>query len=69
MLHTKSSQGHTPSGSGEKRFLRVFFIIYGRGGNLGSCDQGYMNKFLSHLQRSLHMEFEFNWPSGFSGEV
>ena len=66
MLHTKS-QGHRPSGSGEEDFLRVF-TIYGRGGHLGHVTRTIWTNFRSRVLRSLHMKFEFDWPSGFRGE-
>ena len=66
MLHTKS-QGHRPSGSGEVDFLRVF-TIYGRGGHLGSVTKIIWTNFRSPILRSLHMKYEFNWPSSFRGE-
>ena len=66
MLHTKS-QGHQPSGSGEEDFLRVF-TIYGRGGHLGHVTKTIWTNFCSPILRSLHMKYEFNWPSSFRGE-
>ena len=66
MLHAKS-QGHRPSGSGEEDFLRVF-TIYGHGGHLGHVTRTIFTNFCSRVLRSLHMKFEFNWPSGFRGE-
>ena len=66
MLHTKS-QGHRPSGSGEEDFLRVF-TIYGRGGHLGHVTKTIWTNFPSPILRSLHMKYEFNWPSSFRGE-
>ena len=66
MLHTKS-QGHRPSGSGEEDFLRVF-TIYGRGGHLGHVTRTICTNFHSPILRSLHMKYEFNWPSSFRGE-
>ena len=66
MLHTKS-QGHRPSGSGEEDFLRVF-TIYGRGGHLGHVTKTIWTNFRSPILRSLHMKYEFNWPSSFRGE-
>ena len=66
MLHTKS-QGHRPSGSGEEDFLR-FFTIYGRGGHLGHVTKTIWTNFCSPILRSLHMKYEFNWPSSFRGE-
>ena len=66
MLHTKS-QGHRPPGSGEEDFKRVF-TIYGHGGHLGHVTRTFWTNFRSPILRSLHMKFEFNWPSGFRGE-
>ena len=66
MLHTKS-RGHRPSGSGEEDFLRVF-TIYGRGGHLGRVTRTIWTNFCFRVLRSLHMKFEFDWPSGFRGE-
>ena len=66
MLHTKS-QGHRPSGSAEEDFLRVF-TIYGRGGHLGEVTKTNWTNFRSPILRSLHMKYEFNWPSSFRGE-
>ena len=63
MLYTKS-WGHRLSGSGEEDFLRGF-TIYGRGGHLGHVTRTIWTNFRSHILRSLHMKFEFNWPSGF----
>ena len=65
MLHTKS-QGHLPSGSGED-FLRVF-TIYGRGGHLGHVTKTIWTNLRYPILRSLHMKYEFNWPSSFRGE-
>ena len=66
MLHTKS-QGHRPPGSGEEDFLRVF-TIYGRGGHLGHVTKTIWTNFRSPILRSLHMKYEFSWPSSFRGE-
>ena len=66
MLHTKS-QGNGPSGSGEVYFLRVF-TIHGRGSHLGNVTRTIWTNFCSPILRSLHMKFEFYWPSGFRGE-
>ena len=67
MLHTKS-QGHRPSGSGEEDFWRVF-TIYGRGGHLGHVTRTIWTNFHSPILRSLHMKYEFNWPSSYRGDV
>ena len=66
MLHTKS-QGHRPSGSGEEDFWRVF-TIYGRGGHLGHVTRTIWTNFRSPILRSLHMKYEFNWPSSYRWE-
>ena len=59
MLHTKS-QGHWPFGSREEDL-----IIYGRGGHLGHVTSTTGINFGQPIIRSLHMKFEFKWPSGF----
>ena len=64
-LHTKS-QGHQPSGLGEKIFLKGF-TIYGHGCHLGHVTKTIWTNFHSPSLRSLHMKGEFNWPSGFRG--
>ena len=66
MLQTKS-RGRQPSGSGEEVF-KGFFTTYGRGGHLGHMTRTIWTNFRSPTLRSLHMKFEFNWPSGFRGE-
>ena len=66
MLHTKS-QGHQPSGSGEEDFLRVF-TIYGRGGHLGHVTKTILTNLSSPILRSLHMKYEFKWPSSLREE-
>ena len=63
MLHTKS-QGHRPTGSGEEDFLRVF-TVYVCGGHLGHVTKTIWTNFRSPSLRSLHMKYEFNWPSSF----
>ena len=63
MLHTKS-QRQWPFGSREEDILRVF-TIYGRGGHLGHVTSTIGINFGLPIIRSLHMKFEFNWPSGF----
>ena len=67
MLHTKS-QGNWPSGSGEEDSSLKVFTIYGRGGHLGHVTRTISTNFRSRDLRSLHMKFEFNWPSGYRGE-
>ena len=66
MPHAKS-QGHRPSGSGEEDFLRVF-TKYGRGRHLGHVTKTIWTNFRSPILGSLHMKYEFNWPSSFRGE-
>ena len=46
----------------------MVFTIYGRGGHLGHVTRTIWTNFCSRVLRSLHMKFEFNWPSGFRGE-
>ena len=41
------------------------FTLYGHGGHLGHVTIKICCKFTSVNLRSLHMKFEFNWPSGF----
>ena len=49
------------------RFLKGF-TIYGHGGHLGLVTKTIWTNFRFRVLRSLHMKFEFNWPSGFRGE-
>ena len=44
--------------------------MYARGGHLGNVTRTICAKFCSPtcIKRSLHVIFEFNWPSGFTGE-
>ena len=44
-----------------KRFLPYM-------GHLGHVTRTIWTNFRSRVLRSLHMKFEFNWPSGFRGE-
>ena len=46
----------------------MVFTIYGHGGHLGHVTRTIWTNFRSPILRSLHMKFEFNWPSGFRGE-
>ena len=46
----------------------MVFTIYGHGGHLGHVTRTIWINFHSPILRSLHMKFEFNWPSGFRGE-
>ena len=66
MLHTKF-RGNQPAGSGEEDYLRVFYI-YGLGGHLGHMTQMPRTNFRSSYPRRLHINFGFDWPSGFGGE-
>ena len=63
MLHTKF-QGHWPFGSREDNIFRVL-TIYGHGGHLGHVTSAIGINFGQPIIRSLHMKFEFKWPSGF----
>ena len=63
MLHTKS-QSHWPFGSREEDILRVL-TIYEHGGHLGHVTSTIGINFGQPFIRSLHMKFEFKWPSGF----
>ena len=63
MQHTKS-QGHWPFGSREDDIFRVL-TIYGHGGHLGHVTSTIGINFGQTIIRSLHMKFEFKWPSGF----
>ena len=49
------------------RFLKVF-TIYGRRGQLGYVTLTIYANICSPFLRRFHMEFGFNWPSGFRGE-
>ena len=44
-------------------------ILYGHGGHLGHATRTIWTNFRSPILRSIHMKFEFNWPSGFRGDV
>ena len=66
MLHTKS-HGHQPSGSGED--FKGFSIIYGYVGHLGHVTRTVCKNFGKLIVRSLHIKFEFNWPSVFREDV
>ena len=46
----------------------MVFTIYGHGGHLGHVTRTIWTNFRSPILRSLHMKFEFIWPSGFRGE-
>ena len=47
----------------------MFFTIYGHGGHFDHVTRKIWTNFPSHILRSLHMKFEFNWPSGFREDV
>ena len=51
-----------------RRFLKVFFIIYGRGGHLGHVTQMPRTNVCSPNPRRLHIKFGFDRPSGFGEE-
>ena len=57
-------QNHRPSGSGGEEFLKVF-AIYSHGGHLGHVTLTIYTNFRSPFLKMLHMEFGFDWPSGF----
>ena len=61
MLHTKS-QGPQPSGSEEEEF-QWGVIIYRHNGHLGHVIKIICANFDQITVKSLHMNFEFNWPS------
>ena len=66
MLLTKS-HGHRPSGSED--FFKGFVPYMGMAAIL-VCDQEHLKKnFCSPILTSLHMKFEFNWPSGFTEDL
>ena len=53
-------------------FWRIFlkgFTLYGRGGHLGHVTRTIWTNCSFPIIRSLHMEFEFNWPSGFREDI
>ena len=64
VLHAKF-QDHRPSGSGEEDF----YAIYSHGSHLGHVTCIIYITFSSPFLRMLHMKFDFDWPSGFRGEV
>ena len=66
MLHAKF-QNHRPSGSGEKRFLKVF-AINSHEDHLGHVTWTIYINFRSPFLRMLHMKFGFDWPSRFREE-
>ena len=71
MLHTKF-QGNQPSGSGEEDLTqqfwrRRFFKFSTR--PFWSWDLDHSTYFQSTSAKMLYMKFDWNWPSGFRGEV
>ena len=66
MLHAKF-QDHRTSGSGEEDFLR-FLPYMGMAAILGHVTWTIYINFRSPFQRSRHIKFGFDWPSGFRGE-
>ena len=66
MLHAKF-QDHRTSCSGEEVFLKVF-TIYGHGRQVGNVTWTIYVNFCSPFPRRLHIKFDFDWPSSFSGE-
>ena len=50
-----------------RRFFKVF-AIYAHGGHLGHVTCTSWTNFRSSISWSLHMKFDFDWPSGFWGE-
>ena len=67
MLHTMF-QGHRSIGSEEEDFFKVFTIC-GHGGHLGHVTRTVLTTFRSSDPWRLHMNFGYNWPSSFRGEV
>ena len=65
MLHAKF-QDHRTSSSEKKIFKK--FTIYGHGGHLGRVTWTIYRNFRSPFAKRLHIKFDFDWPSGFSGE-
>ena len=66
MLHTKF-QGHRSIGSGEEDFKGL--TIYGHSSHLGHVTRTILIIFCSPDPWRLHMNFGYNWPSSFRGEV
>ena len=65
MLHTKS-QGLQPSGSGEEDFKG--FLPYKGVVAILVMWPGPFEQTFAPILRSLHMKYEFNWPSNFREE-
>ena len=66
MLHAKF-QYHRTSGSGERRFFKVF-TIYGHGGHLGHVTWTIYINLCSPFPRRLHIKFRVDWPRDFREE-
>ena len=52
----------------EKNIFKGFYHIYGRGGHLGHATWTIYINFCSSFPRRVHMNFSFDWPSGFREE-
>ena len=66
MLHAKF-QDHKTSGSGGDYFFKGF-NLYWHGGHLGHVIWTTYINFDSPFPRMLHINFDFDWPSGFREE-
>ena len=64
MLHNKF-QGNQPSISGEEDFFKCFYHICA----LWPSWSGDLDPLKSTVSRMLYIKFDWNWPSGFRGEV
>ena len=53
----------------EKKIFEGFFTIYEHGGHLGPVNQTPRTNFHSPIPLRLHMEFNFDWPSGFGEDL
>ena len=49
----------------EKKIFKDFFTLYGHSGHLDHVTINLCYKFTPLNLRTLHIKFEFNWPSGF----
>ena len=65
MLHTKFRENQ-PAGSGEN--FEGFLPYMDMAGHLGHVTRMPSTNFRSPYPRRLHINFGFNWPSGFRGE-
>ena len=52
----------------EKKIFKLFLPYMGVAAILVMWPGPFWTNFCSAILRSLHMKFEFNWPSGFRGE-